>query len=145
MNDEEHEYRLRDTGADGVWRAVSEVPEFVAEEAAGEQDYVNRMNQQLWDRTQANHPRTVDHLVGRKRDLKTERLGWDLAVAFALCAAGMQPGPARGRVVKRCLDTLESAILAGHPRPAPDHRDFAAVASNPRFLKLTTQELRKSA
>ena len=143
-------FRLSDSGASGVWRAVAEVPEYVAAEAAPEDDYVQRMNVELWTRLggkpRATIPFTAPARVTRQQaDVQASRAGWDLAVAFGVHAAGMAPGPARERIVKRCLDALEAAIEAGHPRPPQDHRDFAAVAGHPRFDQLAAQLERQSA
>jgi hypothetical protein len=145
-------YRLRDSGTEGVWRAVAQVPEFVAEAAGTSDNYAQRLSEELWTRVDAK-PQQPKALVEqwpqrdseRKTNVRTENLSWDLAVAFAICAAGMKRGPARGRVVKRCLDALESAIEAGHARPAPNHRDFVVVANNPRFLELASKPRRMSA
>lgn len=50
LEQREPAFRLLDSGASGVWRQVAEVPVYVAEEADPENDYVQRMNNELWSR-----------------------------------------------------------------------------------------------
>ncbi|MCB9931886.1 MAG: hypothetical protein H6841_00525 [Planctomycetes bacterium] len=136
-------FRLRDSGSSGVWRSVAEVPEYAVEEAAPAEDYVQRMNQQLWSRPTVRI-NTLKEAAGRAPN-KAASAAWDLAVAFAVHALGVQRGPARDRAEARCLDAMEAAIDAGHARPGADHPDFASVAANPRFLAIAATNLRRPA
>lgn len=150
LEDSHPGFRLLDSGAGGVWRAVDQVPEYVASQAAPEDDYAQRMSNELWTRLRgkprATVPFSAPALVARQQaEVQASRAGWDLAVAFGVHAAGMAPGPARERIIRRCLDALEAAIDAGYPRPPHDHRDFAAVAGRLRFVQLTAQEQRQPA
>jgi hypothetical protein len=125
----ENTFRLHDSGAQGVWRSTAEVPDYVAEPASAD-DYVQRLDQQLWQGPKERYPAALPE--------RPERTwaAWDLAVAFAVHVMGMRPGAARERMERRCLDALEDAIKAGCPRPTADHPDFTAVAHNPRFAKI---------
>jgi len=141
------EFRLRDSGSSGVWRSVAQVPEYVAEEAATSEDYVHRMSQQLWSRPTVRIQRLKEAAAQAREPepANAANAAWDLAVAFAIHALSIEPGPARDRAEARCLDSLEAAISAGHARPDPSHPDFIGVATNPRFLALATVNLRRPA
>jgi hypothetical protein len=123
--------RLLDSGGSGVWRKAAEAPEYVVGPASGD-DYVRRMDDELWNGPRDRYPCTLPE--------RPERTwaAWDLAVAFAVHVSTMRPGPARDRMERRCLDALEDAVRAGCPHPMADHPDFAAVAGNPRFLELVS-------
>jgi len=141
------EFRLRDSGSSGVWRSVAQVPEYVAEEAAPAEDYAQRLNQQLWGRPTVRIQRLKETaaLAREPQPGKDANAAWDLAVAFAIHALSIERGPARDRAEARCLDALEAAIAAGHPRPALNHPDFISVANNPRFLALANINQRRPA
>lgn len=141
------EFRLRDSGSSGVWRSVAQVPEYVAEEAAPDGDYVQRISQQLWGRPTVRIQRLKEAAAQTREPEpgKAARAAWDLAVAFAIHALSMERGTARDRAETRCLDSLEAAIAAGHARPAPNHPDFISVANNPRFLALANINQRRPA
>jgi hypothetical protein len=120
--------RLHDSGGSGVWRQVSQVPEYVVEPAAD--NFVERLDSELWNGPRGRYPAKLPEQPARTW------AAWDLAVAFAVHVMTMREGPARDRMERRCLDALADAIRAGCPRPAANHPDFAIVANNPRFLEL---------
>lgn len=131
-------FRLTDSGASGVWRAVSQVPEFVVESARRE-DFVDRMAKNLWAAGESGQP-------GKEQKPRTElqrsHASWDLAVAFAVHAATLPLGQKRQSMEVRCLDALECAIEAGHAPPDVNHPDFTVVARNSRFQLLARKMAR---
>jgi hypothetical protein len=141
-------YRLRDSGNSGVWRAAGQVPEYLAEEPAPEGDYAQRMNHELWGRPPVGLRRlkhTAERITEPASIQRASSAAWDLAVAFAIHALALPRGEARERAETRCLEALQAAIEAGHPRPAPDHPDFMSVAGTPRFLALAEVNQRRPA
>lgn len=140
-------FRLRDSGSGGVWRSVAQVPEYVAEEDAPADDFVQRLSRQLWDAPTVRIKRLKEAAgLARPEELnKAAGAAWDLAVAFAIHALAMVSGPGRARAESRCIDALEAAISAGHEPPTPRHPDFISVAANPRFLALAKPNLRRPA